>query len=72
MHSAAADLAVRGADCARAPNVFSGVLWMATEYDGFSLIDSPERAVSPANRAVAIDEILWFPWNTDPDGTAVA
>jgi hypothetical protein len=45
---------------------------MATEYDGFSLIDSPERAVSPANRAVAIDEILWFPWNTDPDGTAVA
>jgi hypothetical protein len=72
MRGAAADLAMHGADGAWAPDVFRGVLWMAAEYYRFSLVESPECPDFPANRAVAIDEILGFPWDADPDGAAVA
>jgi hypothetical protein len=72
MRRAAADLAMHGADCAWAPNVFGGVLRVATEYYRFHRVEGPESPVLPANRAIAIDEILGFLCDADPDGAAVA
>jgi hypothetical protein len=63
---------MHGADCAWAPDVFSGVLRVATEYHRFGFIESPEPPVFPANRTVAIDEILGFLWDEYLNGAAVA
>jgi hypothetical protein len=56
-------------------NVFGCALWMAMEYDGFRFIQSPQRPqrpISPANRAVAFDEVLGLLSDADPDSAAVA
>jgi hypothetical protein len=71
MRGAAADLAMHRADCAWAPDVFGCALWMAMEYDGLRFIESPEGPISPANRAVAFDEVLGLLSDADPDSAAV-